>query len=406
MLATGWSSRFGGINTFNRELAIAFAEAGCAVDVVVPYTDQLERDEATGRGVTLVTPDPIPGIGDEQLLLTKPRFPDDSYYPSLIVGHGRILGPYAYAAQNLWYPDAKRLHIVHMDAERLEAVKDPRPGRSVVMTADERRTLEVTLALSASLVAGVGPALTEMIRDAMRGFPQQPPRVIDLRPGLRDWGGVVDPVDPPSRRQVLLIGRADDVRAKGIDLAAKAVAYAVSRFPYDAGDAPTLVVRGVPDDEADTIKSRLDSIVAPETSVVARPFSTDADSLRRDIWQSRVLVMPSREEGFGLVAWEAIAAGVPVLVSRESGVGRLLKELVTDGERPAPRELISVRGGDDDVARTWGDAIYGCLVDPAAAFARAAAVRTELEMKVTWAAAVSQLVDALGLSASRSQPSG
>jgi D-inositol-3-phosphate glycosyltransferase len=398
LFASGWGSRFGGISTFNREFAIALVDSGCEVHVVIPEADHVERDAATDHGVTLVTPDPIPGVTGQQLLLTRPRFTDPDYYPTVIVGHGRVLGPYAYAAQNLWYPDAKRVHIVHMDAERLEFVKDARPGRSAVLTADARRALEVELSISADLVTGVGPSLTEMIRDAMRGFRQEPPRVLELRPGLRDWGSVVDPRDPPARRQVLLVARAEDVLAKGIDIAARAVALAVSRFDHDSHDSPTLVVRGVPANEADSIKDRLDSIVAPETTVIARPFSTDEESLRRDLWQSRVVVMPSREEGFGLVAFEAIAAGVPVLVSRDSGVGRILREVSVDGERPAPREVISVRETEENITRLWADAIYDCLVDPLAAFRRAAQLREQVASEMTWAVASAQLLDALGLS--------
>ena len=37
--------------------------------------------------------------------------------------------------------------------------------------------------------------------------------------------------------------------------------------------------------------------------------------------------MPSRSEGFGLAALEALSAGLPVLVSRNSGVGKALKKV-------------------------------------------------------------------------------
>ena len=37
--------------------------------------------------------------------------------------------------------------------------------------------------------------------------------------------------------------------------------------------------------------------------------------------------MPSRTEGFGLTALEALSAGLPVLVSRNSGIGKALKKV-------------------------------------------------------------------------------
>lgn len=236
-----------------------------------------------------------------------------------------------------------------------------------------------------------------MIRDGMRGFRKEPPPVVDVRPGLRDWDGTVDPADPPARRQVLLLARAEDVTSKGVDIAARAVAWATARFSGNPGDPPVLVVRGVPVDQADEVKQRLEAVAAPHTEVVLRPYTSEEDALRPDLWQSRVVIMPSRHEGFGLVAYEAIAAGVPVLVSRESGLARLLAEAVSDGERDQPREIVPVAGSEDEIVKLWGDAIYETLVDPAMAFRRAAFVRDAIESKVSWNATAVQLLDALQL---------
>jgi glycosyltransferase involved in cell wall biosynthesis len=403
LIADEWRSTQGGISTFNRELAIAFSGAGCGVHVVVPAAEQDERDEALAHEVNLVTPDAIPGVEGHQLLLTRPRFAEEGYRPDVIVGHGRVLGPYAYTAQNLFFPAAKRIHVVHTDAERLELVKGPREGRSSVLTADERRQVEVELSLSADLVAGVGPLLAEWISDAMRGTRREVPEVVDLRPGLRDWGGTVDPSDPPRRRQVLLIARAEDLQSKGIDIAANAVARAIGKFENDVGDAPVLVVRGVPRSHADEIKNRIEEVVAPEVSVIARPYSADPDALRRDLWQSRAVVMPSRHEGFGLVALEALSAGIPILVSRESGIGRVLRDVVVDGERTQPREILPVLGSVDEIAEIWGDALYEVLVDPKAAFRHAAELRDEIAPKMDWSVAVQKLLRSLATPASEEE---
>ncbi|HEV7772655.1 MAG TPA: glycosyltransferase [Conexibacter sp.] len=251
--------------------------------------------------------------------------------------------------------------------------------------------------MSADLVAGVGPLLTESISDAMRGFRHAAPPVVEICPGLRDWDDVATPEKPPARRQILLLGRAEDMATKGIDIAAEAVTRAVTRFAGDPGDPPVLVVRGVPDASADDVRARLDAIAAPATQIVLRPYVSDEDALRRDIWQSRVLIMPSRHEGFGLVAWEAIAAGIPVLVSRESGLARLLHQMVSDGERSTPREILPVSGDVTEIAEIWGDAIYEKLVDPTAAFQRAADVRRQLAASIGWSEAVRRLLDSLGL---------
>jgi len=43
-------------------------------------------------------------------------------------------------------------------------------------------------------------------------------------------------------------------------------------------------------------------------------------------------IMPSRTEGFGLTALEALSAGLPVLVSGNSGLGLALKEVVSGSQ--------------------------------------------------------------------------
>ncbi|GAB2575309.1 hypothetical protein Aab01nite_14550 [Paractinoplanes abujensis] len=396
LVAGEWKSSKGGISTFNRDLAVAFAEAGCEVHVMLPQTDPTERDLALKSGVTLVVPPTVPGLRGTEALLTRPRFESDEYVPDVIVGHGRILGPYAYALQSSFFGQAKRVHFVHTDAELLESAKEKSGGPSRMLTAEERQRVETELAVSADLVAGVGPLLAESIEHAMRGWPHTRPRVLNFLPGLRDWGATVDPADVSPRRQVLLVARAEDMHSKGIHIAVSAMLKVVERLQSNRYGRPILVVRGVPADEADAVKARIDEILSPHVEVVLRRYSTDETALKLDLWQSRVVVMPSRHEGFGLAAYEAIAAAVPVLVSADSGLARLLIEKVHDGERGLPREVLPVRGDDDAIVETWANALVETLRDPEAAFSRAAFVRRALAADISWEDSVQQVLCALG----------
>ncbi|SNY58229.1 glycosyltransferase family 4 protein [Paractinoplanes atraurantiacus] len=396
LVADEWNSRKGGISTFNRELAVAFADVGCEVHVAVPEADSTERDAALEKRVTLVVPPSIPGVKGNEILLTRPRFEDDEYEPDIVVGHGRILGPYAYALQNNFFRVARRVHFVHTDAEMLESAKEQAGGPSRMLTVEDRQRTEVELAVSASLVAGVGPLLAESITHAMRGWPAPRPEVVNFLPGLRDWGDVVDPTDVPPRRQVLLIARAEDIESKGIDIAVEAMLDAINRFPANAVDSPLLIVRGVPDAKADAVKRRLDAIASPHVQILLRPYRSDENTIKLDLWQSRVVIMPSRHEGFGLAAYEAIAAGVPVLISQDSGLARLLIEKVPDGERVIPREILPVRGDTAVNAEIWGQALYETLSDPSSAFLRAAHVRNEVLANITWNDSVQKLLCGVG----------
>ena len=52
-----------------------------------------------------------------------------------------------------------------------------------------------------------------------------------------------------------------------------------------------------------------------------------AESSSRLFCEVDLAIMPSRTEGFGLAALEALSAGLPVLVSGNSGIGEALKEV-------------------------------------------------------------------------------
>ena len=64
------------------------------------------------------------------------------------------------------------------------------------------------------------------------------------------------------------------------------------------------------------------------------------DEVREMFYAADLVAMPSRTEGFGLIALEAISAGVPVLLTSESGIAEALKKVdggesvIIDSEDP------------------------------------------------------------------------
>ncbi|WP_433060208.1 glycosyltransferase family 4 protein [Dactylosporangium sp. CS-033363] len=390
-----WRSSTGGISTVNRELAIALAAAGAEVHALVPRAGAGLREEARAAGVHLVAPVELPGLSDRELLLLPAGCAvcAGGFEPDLIVGHGRVLGPLALAVCRSHYPRARRLHIVHTDAERLEGAKEVPGGASRMATAAQRRRLEEELAETADCIAGVGPLLARTIRNGLRDG-QGPRTVLNLVPGLRDWGRVADPEDPPEERQVLLLARAEDSASKGLDYAVDAVRRAVDRLRGGAGARPRLIIRGVQAADDATVKDGLDALrkLAPGVEVTRREYTSDPDDLRRDLFGSAVVIMPSRHEGFGLAAYEAIAAGVPVLITSNSGLAELLRGLPADGGRPVQREIVPMDGTDDEIAERWGEALARALEDPRAAFRRARELRSQIIERYTWERTVAQIL--------------
>ena len=121
--------------------------------------------------------------------------------------------------------------------------------------------------------------------------------------------------------QILFFGRRDeeDFLVKGFDLAAEAVA------PLDN---IKLVFVGAPQGELEEVKNRFLKCGIHATDLTVRSFLKDRQSLKRSFCEEDLVVMPSRTEGFGLTALEALSAGLPILVSRNSGFGEALSEVL------------------------------------------------------------------------------
>lgn len=116
-------------------------------------------------------------------------------------------------------------------------------------------------------------------------------------------------------------------------------------------DAPPLVLAGMPTPAADPWLAR--TLVAPLAGHVQVAGYVTDEERRRLYEDARVLVLPSRDEGFGLTALEAMACGIPVLASN---VGAL-PEVTGDAATLLPA----------DDPRAWTDALARCLDDDAVA---------------------------------------
>lgn len=215
-------------------------------------------------------------------------------------------------------------------------------------------------------------------------------RIVNLTPGfdVADFHSINSPPGAPWK--ILVAGRVEDALIKGIDIAAKAVGLIVRNRSANA-PRMELVVRGAPPGECEQLREQ--ALVWAEVSsldVVVRPYSTDQDSMLADLRTSTLVLMPSRQEGFGLIGLEAIAAGVPTLISASSGLGEHL-QVVLDPE-DSDRMVIPVTGDLGADADYWSRYIHATLYDRSAAFRRAASLREILVGQYTWAKAATELL--------------
>jgi glycosyltransferase involved in cell wall biosynthesis len=122
-------------------------------------------------------------------------------------------------------------------------------------------------------------------------------------------------------------------------------------------------------------------------------FTSDSALIADDIRMSSVVLMPSRYEGFGLVALEGIAAGVPVLVTSTSGIGELLVENESVIGRSLANDCVADVNGHNSEAtsREWAVRVQKIMENPVAAFSQAEQLRTLLKPQLNWKTVIAQL---------------
>ncbi|QDE91906.1 hypothetical protein BHS06_24585 [Myxococcus xanthus] len=368
-VGTGWSSSKGGLSTFNRHLSLGISKLGHAAVCVVDAYDDHERTSARQAGVELVL------ASDAR---AQSRFSSDC----IVVGHGRITG--LLAREIAAKAGCRRVHFLHMSPEAIEPYKR---GASEAMTkADERLRSEIELALDADLVAAVGPRLQ---RDLATILHDRMERVVSFLPGLpSEFGPWPLSSNPPQGIQCLLMGRVEDFELKGVDIAVRAMSL-VCHGGLDG--EPRLIIRGLSPETTDEIEQRILQIVVPGTlDHRLRPFTSNEKDVAEDILQSSLLLMPSREEGFGLTGLEAIAAGIPVIISSRSGLADFLRQ------EGLERNVVSpVTGERERDAINWRHDIEFVLRDRTAAFARARELRTKLAARLSWTQSIQVLLGEL-----------
>lgn len=138
-----------------------------------------------------------------------------------------------------------------------------------------------------------------------------------LRPALAD-GLTVPPGPPPADGPVVAVGRL--VPEKGFDVLVRAVAM--------AGVPLSIVGEG-------TQRAPLAALAAEVGADVTFVGPVPPDELDAEYARARVVAVPSRREGFGLVAAEALACGRAVVASRVGGLPQIVDDGVTGALVPA-----------------------------------------------------------------------
>jgi glycosyltransferase involved in cell wall biosynthesis len=410
--ATRWGTEFGGINSFNTDLLAALATVLTVelkvVCVVLTATD-LDMENAARVDVLLLSLN-LPLNVKEFTVELEPSVwsaleaveitPSD--FNVVWLGHDRITGAIALSSSNKRGGRSALIH--HMSYTHYE------PYVESSASAHKKRTEQRQLFENADIALAVGPLLRNALSDMLSI--EQIPMLI---PGLPN----IAPRITPKTFIVFLSGRLNDStkKIKQAYLGVAAFGDAIRQCSENTGfpdplyrsNEPRLVLRGL---EFEDVNGDIDADAEQDLrrfserhaegvmSMLALPFTTDRNELFYDLSSSSVAMMPSWHEGFGLVAWEAIAAGVPLILSRRSGAYQLLCEideavltsLVTEVDIRGLTEEPWFRDSDlENLAK----ALITIAKSPSEYRKKALRLRQELLKHYTWNDTAKQLLAAL-----------
>jgi len=323
-ISTGWGSKYGGINSFNTELCKSIPSIltnNFKVVCVCFEVDEHLLAEAKEQGISLF---PIEKQRNEHeisqyilSLLLRNNFSNITWW----FGHDVTTGYIAKACKES--SKIGKLGIFHHMNFRSYAGYKHLSGEIVI----DKSLQQKEVLSKADIILSIGPKLVESAKTLLIDTEFEK-KIFQITPGLID-------IKPSVQRQpfqAIVVGRLgnDDDIIKQFKLAVASFGLAIRQYPKAFSLDATMVLFGVPNDEADqTYKSLMElghKYAGRVINIVAVPFTEKQSVITDYLRSSWACLMLSLHEGFGLAGWEAIAAEVPLIVSRNSGLFEYIRK--------------------------------------------------------------------------------
>lgn len=369
LLATGWGTKYGGVNSFNIDLARALgalSRGTMRVTCFVPRTNEAEREEAARDQVDLQE---LTGI-DSKLdascaeavlaLIRQRSIAEVDWW----IGHDLVTGPLGIRVAALSGGRSAVIH--HMSYARYAAYKHEEGEQARV-----KHEQQVKLFRAADRKLAVGPLLRKSLADLVGRPASEIPMLI---PGLAE----IDARPMPAQFHAISFGRldAENDRIKQGRLAVAGFAVACGKAHADGspemlldGRMTAIGIAAAGGEEERSLQALAAERAGRVVPLMPLVFDEDRQRVFEQVASASVALMLSWHEGFGLTGWEAVAAQVPLIVSRNSGLYQFIDDRLA-GAGTGCIQAIDTRGalggdGEENFTDKDTDDVQRAILDVA-----------------------------------------
>ena len=325
-----------------------------------------DKREAKRYGVTVVDAKKRPGYEPLDWLGVPPK----DHKMDVVVGHGVKLGRQVQFIRDFaHFSNCKWVQVVHTAPEDLSTYKS---YSHPISKGEKKHQDEVDLCEMADLVVPVGPKLEDSYSSYLQKCKKNQ-HIFTVTPGLfeREFGDLKQAPNESGEFKVLLCGRGDDedFELKGFNIAVEAFTHHLLKSkPYH------LIFVGASEGKQEEVREKLLQRGIAEEQLTVRKFVQNREKMKYLLNEVDLAIMPSRSEGFGLVALEALSAGLPILVGSKSGFARALENI------PYGKSWIV----NSDEPTKWAKAIEGVRIRHAVRLEEIKFLRASYDNKYSW----------------------
>ncbi|XP_078691933.1 uncharacterized protein LOC144922163 [Branchiostoma floridae x Branchiostoma belcheri] len=373
-----------GSSFLNRQVTETIRESQPDIPVFSTVLQATEKDkqDAQEDEVELILPKVEPG--DPRIDPTPDwlTFDHRSKYPDLptkvrsIVGHADVTSRAALNIKHDRCPEAKVVLIYN------DTSKDTQ-GNEKVATVNNSALQN---AQEADVVFSVGNKVFDHFENQFRATDKQPKHFEFLPRPSKKFEHTKASYKDTKTMTVLSIGRVKSVHnLKGHDLVVKALDIAAVKQNMECG------IRGINEEDfqagdKDILQTHFKTTHLKRT---LHPYGTLTD-LHNDMLKAHLVLIPSEEEPLELAGLDAIAAGIPVLVSDKSGLADFMISPEISPE--FCYSVVNIEGNEEDKVKQWAKRIEQSLNNCEIEFERAARCRDKLLSARYWEESHQQLI--------------